>query len=93
MLKHIFNSCVEIKIRFLYISKYNIYIKKLISFYKIYINFPYLEETLKILKNLAWRIYSSPNIISYTTFIIDYLSKDINLIILILFYIVLSNSN
>ena len=73
--KHIFDPCIEIKIIFLHISKYNIYIKKLISFYKIYINFPYLEETLKILKNLAWRIYFSPNIISYTIFIIDIYSK------------------
>ena len=28
------------------------YKKKIISFYKICINFPYLEEALKILKNL-----------------------------------------
>ena len=43
--KHIFDPCREIKIKILYISKYNI--KKNYSFYKIYINFPYLKETLK----------------------------------------------
>ena len=69
------------------------YKKKIISFYKIYINFPYLEKVLKILKNLALKIYSSSNIISYTTFIIDYLYRDINLTILTIFYIVPSSSN
>ena len=69
------------------------YEKKIISFYKIYINFPYLEETLKILKNLALKIYSTSNIISYVTFIIDYLYRDINLTILTIFYIVPNSSN
>ena len=66
---------------------------KLFSFIKICINFPYLEKVLKILKNLALKIYSSSNIISYTTFIIDYLYRDINLTILTIFYIIPSSSN
>ena len=64
-------------------------IKRNIFFYKVYVNFPYLKEVLKILKNLAKKIYSSPNIISYTTITIDYLSKGINLTILKIFYLVL----
>ena len=68
-------------------------IKRNIFFYKVYVNFPYLEKVLKILKNLALKIYSSSNIISYTTFIIDYLYRDINLTILTIFYIVPSSSN
>ena len=62
--KHIFDPCEKIKIIFLHISKCNIK-RKYFSFIKICINFPYLEEVLKNLKYLAWRIYSSSNIISY----------------------------
>ena len=50
--KHIFDLYEKIKIIFLHISKYNIK-KKLFSSIKIYINFPYLQETLKILKYLT----------------------------------------
>ena len=42
------------------------YKKKNFFFIKIYINVPYLEEALKNLKYLAWGIYSSPNIMTYT---------------------------
>ena len=67
--KHIFDPCIEIKITFLHISKYNIK-RKLFPFKKSVL----ISFTLKK-HSKSWRIYSSPNIISYTTFIIDYLSR------------------
>ena len=47
--KHIFDQCIEIKIIFLHIFKIQ-YKKKIISFYKFCINFPYLKKTLKNLE-------------------------------------------
>ena len=62
---------------------------KLFSFIKICINFSYLEEVLKILKYLTLKNFSSPNIISYTILIINYLSIYIYLTIVKIFYLVL----
>ena len=72
--KHIFDPCVEIKIIFLHISKYNIR-RKLFPFTKSALISFTLKKHLKTLENFAWRVYSSPNIISYTIITIGYLSK------------------
>ena len=50
------------------------YKNEIIFFYKIYIDFPYLKKTLKNLEKFSLKNFFSPNIISYTTFIINYLS-------------------
>ena len=43
--KHIFNLCIEIKNNIF--THFKIQYKKIISFYKIYINFSYLKKALK----------------------------------------------
>ena len=65
------------------------YKKKIISFYKISINFPYLKEALKNLGEIILRVYSPLHIISNTIITIFYLPKNINLTILKIFYLVL----
>ena len=76
-------SMLKNKTIFFHISKYNIR-RKLFSFTKYTLIFLTLKKHSK-----SWRTYSSANIISYTTSIIDYLSKSINLTILKIFYLVL----
>ena len=81
------------KITFLHISKYNIK-RKLFPFIKsVLISFTLLKKNTQNLEEFSLKNYSSPNIISYTTFLIYYLSRDINLTFLTIFYIVFSNSN